>query len=89
VHAVVVNLTIDDVNRDNELLGERVVPHASGAAGFVAGYWTRSGDTGLSMVVYESEEAARAVADQIRSLGLPDNAVTVEGVEVREVVAHA
>jgi hypothetical protein len=67
VHAVVVNLTIDDVNRDNQLLEERVVPRASGVAGFVAGYWTRSGDTGLSMVVYESEEAARAVADQIRS----------------------
>jgi hypothetical protein len=41
------------------------------------------------MVVYESEEAARAVADQIQSMGLPDDAVTVEGVEVREVVASA
>ena len=89
MHAVVVKLTIDDVNRDNELLGEQVVPRASGAAGFVAGYWTRSGDSGLSMVVYESEEAARAVAEQIQSMGLPDNAVTVEGVEVREVVASA
>ena len=41
------------------------------------------------MVVYESEDAARAVAEQIRSMGLPDDAVTVEGVEVREVVASA
>jgi hypothetical protein len=69
LHAVVVNLAIDDVDRDNQLLEERVVPRASGAAGFVAGYWTRSGDSGLSMVVYESEEAAHAVADQIRSNG--------------------
>jgi hypothetical protein len=89
VHAVVVKLTIDDVDRDDQLLEEQVVPRASGAAGFVAGYWTRSGDSGLSMVVYESEEAARAVAEQIQSMGLPDNAVTVEGVEVREVVASA
>jgi hypothetical protein len=89
VHAVVVKLTIDDVGRDDQLLEEEVVPRASGAAGFVAGYWTRSGDSGLSMVVYESEEAARAVAEQIQSMGLPDDAVTVDGVEVREVVASA
>jgi len=89
VHAVVVKLTIDDVDRDNQLLEEQVVPRASGAAGFVAGYWTRSGDSGLSMVVYASEEAARAVAEQIQSMGLPDDAVTVDGVEVREVVASA
>ena len=89
MHAVVVTLTIDDVDRDDQLLEEQVVPHASGAAGFVAGYWTRSGGSGLSMVVYESEEAARAVAEQIQSMGLPDDAVTVEGVEVREVVASA
>ena len=89
MHAVVVKLTIDDVSRDDQLLEEQVVPRASGAAGFVAGYWTRSGDSGLSMVVYESEEAARAVAEQIQSMGLPDDAVTVDGVEVREVVASA
>ena len=89
MHAVVVELTIDDVDRDDQLLEEQVVPRASGAAGFVAGYWTRSGDSGLSMVVYESEEAARAVAEQIHSMGLPDDAVTVNGVEVREVVASA
>ena len=89
MHAVVVRLSIDDVDRDDQLLEEQVVPRASGAAGFVAGYWTRSGDSGLSMVVYESEEAARAVAEQIQSMGLPDEAVTVDGVEVREVVASA
>ena len=89
MHAVVVRLTIDDVERDDQLLEEQVVPTAAGAAGFVAGYWTRSGDSGLSMVVYESEEAAQAVAEQIQSMGLPDDAVAVDGVEVREVVASA
>ena len=90
MHAVVVKLTIDDVDRDDQLLEGKVVPHASGAAGFVAGYWTRSGDSGLSMVVYESEDAARAVADEIQSLGLHEaEAVTVDGIEVRGVVASA
>jgi len=40
------------------------------------------------MVVFESEDAARAVADMIQSQG-PDEGVTLEGVEVREVVASA
>lgn len=64
------------------------MPRASQAPGFVAGYWTRGeGDDGLSMIVYESEENARAVADR-----MPDNvpdAVTLQGVEVREVVQSA
>jgi len=89
MHAVLVNVTIKDVDQARQMLKEEIVPRASAAPGFVAGYWTRSGDSGLSMVVYESEEAARAVAEQIQSMGLPDDAVTVDGVEVREVVASA
>jgi hypothetical protein len=67
-----------------------VVPRVSQAPGFVACYWTRSesGDQGLGMIAFESEDAARAVADMIQSQG-PDEGVTLEGVEVREVVAHA
>jgi hypothetical protein len=39
------------------------------------------------MVVFDSEEAAQVAADQVRSVA-PEG-VTVEEVEVREVVAHA
>jgi hypothetical protein len=40
--------------------------------------------------VVESEENARAVADMVQSQGSPDpEAVTLENVEVREVVASA
>jgi hypothetical protein len=53
----------------------------------VAGYWTREGNTGLSMVVFASEEAARAAADRVPSM-LPD-AVTVDSIHVRTVVANA
>lgn len=55
--------------------------------GFVAGYWTRKGDTGLSMVVFESEEVANEMPDRLRS-NLPSG-VNLDQVEVREVVAHA
>jgi hypothetical protein len=87
MHAIVVRVTIKDQQAGEKLLREQVVPRVSGAPGFVAGYWTSRDNSGLSMLVFESEEAAQAVAGQIHS---PDpDAVAMEGVEVREVVAHA
>jgi len=90
VHAVVVNVNIQDYDVAHEGLVTQVVPAVSQAPGFVAGHWTRSeaGDRGLGLIVFESEDAARAVADMIQSQG-PDEGVTLEGVEVREVVARA
>jgi len=86
---VVVKVSIQDVERGEAMLREQIVPRVSQAPGFVAGYWTRSDDDGLSMIVAESEDAARAIAQQIESGGPPSDAVTLEGVEVREVVANA
>ena len=90
MHAVVVRVTIQDFDAAREGLVTQIVPRVSQAPGFVAGYWTRSedGGSGLGTVVFESEEAARAVADMIQSQP-PDEGVTLDGVEVREVVAHA
>jgi hypothetical protein len=90
VHAVVVTVTIIDFDRAVQILNERIVPGASQAPGFVAGYWTRSEDNrGLSMIVLESEDAANGVAQMIKSQAPENDAVTLESVEVREVVAHA
>jgi len=89
MHAVVVNVTINDVESATEMLKSQVVPQVSQAPGFVAGYWTRSGNSGLSMAVFESEDAAQAAAERLRSSGPPGDSVTVDGVEVREVVASA
>ena len=57
----------------------------------MAGYWTRSEDNrGLGMVVFESEDAARAAAERIQSDGSPTpDAVTLDSVVVNEVVANA
>jgi hypothetical protein len=88
MHAVVVRVRISDREKAEQALREEVVPRVSQSPGFVAGYWTRSdGPDGLSMIVFESEGAARAAADRIPQ-GIPD-AVTLEGVDVREVVEHA
>jgi len=90
VHAVLVNVTIIDVDRAVQTLNERIVPAASQAPGFVAGYWTRSDDNrGVSMIVLDSEEAANGVAEMIRSQAPDNDAVNLDNVEVREVVANA
>jgi hypothetical protein len=76
MHAVVVRASIHNADRTREVLNSQVVPQASGAPGFKAGYWTWPTGEGelnvLAMIIFDSEEN-----------------VTLDGVEVREVVASA
>jgi hypothetical protein len=64
MHAVVVKVSINDFDRARQFLTEQVVPRASQAPGFVAGYWTRSedGSAGLSMVTLDGTEVREVVA---------------------------
>jgi len=64
VHAVVAHVTIKgDIETSVSQLREQMVPGVSQAPGFVAGYWTRKESTGLSMVVFESEDAAHTMGE--------------------------
>ncbi len=87
MHAVVTTVRVNDREAATSHLREQVVPGVSQAPGFVAGYWTRKDDTGLAMVVFESEEAAKSMSERVPSM-LTD-AVALENIEVREVVADA
>jgi hypothetical protein len=87
MHAVVVKVTLHDREAAQAMLHERVIPRLSQAPGFVAGYWTVKDNKGLSMLVFESEDAATGASEMVRTT-IPD-AVTLEDVEVREVVGHA
>lgn len=90
VHAVVVRVTINDREAAQQRLDQDVVPQVSQAPGFQAGYWTWKDNTGLSMVIVDSEDAANQAANRVREMvGSMAGAVTLEDVEVREVVAHA
>ena len=94
MHALVVRVTIHNADRTREVLNGQVVPGVSGAPGFKTGYWTWStggGElNGLSMLIFDSEENARAAGDRVSAIAgdAPDD-VTLDGVEVREVVASA
>jgi hypothetical protein len=88
MHAIIVDVSINDLDRARRELHERTVPAVSQAPGFVSGFWIDYGEgKGHSLVVFESEEAARAMAEQVRA-NAPE-AVTIQDVQVREVVAHA
>lgn len=89
MHAVVVRVSLSDAESARKTLTEQVVPAVSQSPGFVAGYWTWSDDqsNGQSMIVFESQEAAQTVADRLR--GMVPEGVTVESIEVRQVVASA
>ena len=85
--SVVVRVRITEEGAALAALRDQVVPQISQAPGFVAGYWTRKENTGLSMIVFASADAAQATSERIP--GTVPEGVTLEDVEVREVVAHA
>ena len=88
MHAVTVSVTISDGEQATTYLRNEVVPRVKQAPGFVAGYWVRIGeDQGRSIIAFESEDAARAAAEQINQS--PGDFVTLDSVDVGEVVESA
>jgi hypothetical protein len=90
MYAVVGNVTIHDFERGLPVLRDEIVPRVERAPGLVNAYWLRSqGNRGMSVIVLETEAAAQALARRIESGGPPTDAVTLNSIEVREVVATA
>ena len=82
------SVTINDGETATKMLREHVVPRVKEAPGLVHAYWAR-GDEGRggSMIVFETEEQAQTIAEEIRSGEVANSdAVTMDSVEVREVV---
>lgn len=87
MHAVVVTVTVNDADSATNRLREEIVPQVQEMPGLVTGYWTRKDDQGISMVIFESEDVATEMSKRVETMVRPDE-VTLESVEVREVVAH-
>ena len=89
MYAVLVKVSISDLEGSQKALRETVVPRISQSPGFVAGYWTRSedGSSGIGMILFDSEESARTASRMIGDRATVG--VTLDGVEIREVVEHA
>jgi hypothetical protein len=92
MYAVVVHvrITADNVESSREQLRSQVIPRIRQAPGFVKGYWTASADqtSGDSIVVFKTKHDAEQASGMVRNGPTPQG-VTLEKVEVREVVAEA
>lgn len=92
MHAVVIEVSVDPSQAagGQRELQEVVVPSVRSQPGFVASYWmgADADGKGLTVVVFDSEEAAQRGAEGARGAALPAG-VTLESVETRVVVAHA
>ena len=93
MYAVFGRVEIDSSRTDEatELLNNYTVPMVKQAPGFVSGTWARSedGTRGQSVLIFESEETARAAAERAPTGPPPGAAVTFVSVEVFEVLAQA
>lgn len=90
MYAAIVTVTIDAGREDAalQMLQSQIVPMVKQSPGFVSGVWLDPvGGKGLSVVVFESEEHARAVAPPVGCQ--PDMPVTIDSVEFRGVAARA
>jgi hypothetical protein len=88
MHAVVVAVNINDFDQATTFLREQIVPQVKQAPGIRAGYWVAldGQDRGRSIIAFESEKDARNAAKMIE--GSADEGVTIESVDVGEVVEH-
>ena len=94
MHAVLIEVDTSG-QPDRELgiknLREQIVPTASAAPGFQAGYWLRPLEDakGTSVVVFDTEENAEAASSAITVGSSPMPGVTIVRREVRQVAASA
>ena len=92
MHAVIVNVSIapGHFEASQKVLREQVVPRVKQAPGFVKGYWTVRDDSasGTSMAVFGTKQDAENAMTMVRN-SPPPPGVTLNSVEVREVVAEA
>jgi hypothetical protein len=91
VYAIIGTAKLDPARADEaRQLAKNILAKASEAPAFVSGTFASSADSsaGRSMIVFESGEAARALAEQARAMIPADGPTEVTSLEVLEVVDH-
>jgi heme-degrading monooxygenase HmoA len=91
MHAVFVRLTLEAGRGDEaeKILHDVVVPTARQATGFQSGYWARSDDRtkGASVEVFDTEANAKAFVDSMQIV--PGSPVSLDSVDIMEILASA
>lgn len=93
MYAVLTEVDVAGVEREAGVaaLRERVVPGVKQIPGFTSGIWLtgNENDKGLSLMLFESEETARAAANLFTVGTNPETGVTITRSELREVAVTA
>ena len=93
MHAVIVEVDVSGADRETALqrLRDEIVPRVASSAGFQSGTWLRPTEEqkGFSMILFDTEDNARAAAQNVSVGAEPQPGVTVTRSEVREVAAQA
>ena len=91
MHAVVVTVSIaaGQIEQARKALREQVVPRVRQAPGLVKAYWTARADgaQGTSISVFQTQQHAESAAAMVKIVPPPPG-VTLNSVEVREVIAE-
>lgn len=90
MHAALVSVRVEPEAQEaaRAMLRDQIVPMVASSPGFVAGYWLEAqDDVGLTVLLFDTEENARAAAPDVGPAPAPG--ATVEDVDFRAVIASA
>lgn len=86
MYAALATVSISDYEHAHRILHDDVLPTITDVPGFVAGYWLAPvNGRGLEILIFETEDEAQAMADQLPKGRELNEYVTVQSVEVCEV----
>ncbi len=92
MYAMVGTSKLNFANADDATqMANGILSNLRSAPGFVTGSFARSADgkNGRSMVMFDTEEQAKAAAESARATIPADGPVEIVSIDVYEVVAHA
>ena len=86
MYAALATVAITDYDQARRILHDDVLPTVTDIPGFVSGHWLAPVDGhGMEILIFETEDEARAMAAQMPAGRQVNEFVTVESVDVREV----
>ena len=86
MYAALATVAISDYEHAHRILHDDVLPTITDVPGFVSGYWLAPvNGRGLEILIFETEDEARAMAEQMPKGRELNEYVTVQSVEVCEV----
>jgi len=86
MYAVMATVSISDYEKARRVLHDDVLSTVTDIAGFVSGHWLAPVDgKGMEILIFETEDAAQAMAAQMPAGRQVNEFVVVESVEVRAV----